>query len=143
MRYTISNIINKPLDEVITKFKDIEGAKEWMEGLKNYTHTGGTPGEVGGKTDFVFVHKGKEMIISETILEQNFPHQIKFAYQSPMGKNEVEMLFEELSDGTVKQTNNSYFELKGMMKLFGFLMKGMFKKQSYKYLNGFKDYAEK
>ena len=143
MKYTISNIINKPLDEVIAKFKDPEAAKEWMEGLKSHTLTSGTAGEVGAKTDFVFLHKGKEMIISETILEQNFPDQIKFAYQSPMGENEVEMLFEQLPDGTVKQTNNSYFKLTGFMKLFGFLLKGMFKKQSFKYLNGFKEYAER
>jgi len=143
MKYTISNTINKPLEEVIEKFNDTEGAKQWMEGLQKIDRISGTPGEVGARTDFYFLHKKKEMKISETILEQNFPHQIKFAYQSPMGKNEVEMLFEQLADGSTKQTNNTYFELKGFMKMFGFLMKGMFKKQSYKYLNGFKKYAEK
>lgn len=142
MKYTLSNIINKPLDEVIEKFKDTDGAKEWMEGLQRYERISGTPGEVGAKTDFYFIHKGKEMKISETILEQNFPHQIKFAYQSPMGSNEVEMLFEQLPDGTTKQTNNSYFEMKGFMKIMGFFMKGMFKKQSMTYLKGFKEYAE-
>ncbi len=143
MKYTISNIINKPLDEVIEKFKDTDGSKEWMEGMQGFTRLSGTPGEVGAKTDFHFIHKGKEMTISETILEQNFPNQIKFAYQSPMGYNEVEMLFEQLADGTTKQTNNSFFEMKGLMKYIGFIFKGMFKKQSYKYLNGFKEYAEK
>jgi len=142
MRYTISNIINKPLDEVIEKFKDTEGAKEWMEGLQSFSHVSGTKGEVGAETDFHFVHKGKEMTIRETILEQNFPHQIKFAYQSPMGYNEVEMLFEQLADGSTKQTNNSYFKFTGIMKFFSFLMKGMFKKQSRNYLDGFKRYAE-
>ena len=143
MRYTVSNIINKPLDEVIEKFKDPEGAKEWMEGLQGYDHLSGTPGEVGAKTDFHFIHRNKEMTIQETILEQNFPNQVKFAYQSPMGYNEVEMEFESLSDNQVKQINHSYFEFKGAMKLFSFLFKGMMKKQSMKYLEGFKAYAEK
>ena len=143
MKYTISNIINKPLEEVIEKFKDPEGAKHWMEGLQKMELRSGTLGEVGAKSDIHFLHKGKVMIIKETILEQNFPNQIKFSYESPMGYNEVEMQFEKLSDNSVKQINNSYFELKGMMKIMGPLMKGFFKKQSMKYLDGFKHYVEK
>jgi len=143
MKYTLSNTINRPLEEVIEKFKDPEGVKHWMEGLQKIEHISGTPGEVGAKSDFYFLHKNKEMKISETILEQNFPNQIKFAYQSSMGNNEVELLFEKLSDTSVKQTNNSYFELKGFMKVMGFLMKGMFKKQSLKFMTAFKNYVEK
>jgi len=143
MNYTLSNTINKPLEEVIEKFTDPEGAKQWMEGLQRIVPVSGNSHEVGTKTDFHFLHKKKEMKISETILEQNLPHQIKFGYQSPMGYNEVEMLFEKLSDNSVKQTNNSYFEMKGFGKIMGFLFKGMFKKQSMKFLNGFKEYAEK
>ncbi len=142
MRYTLSNTINKPLEEVIEKFKDPDGVKHWMEGLQRIEHISGTPGEVGAKSDFYFLHKKKEMKISETILEQNLPRQIKFAYQSPMGNNEVEMVFEKLNDHSVKQINNSYFELKGFMKVMGFLMKGMFKKQSLKFMIAFKDYVE-
>ena len=142
MKYTLSNTISKPLDEVIEKFKDPEGVKHWMEGLQKIEHLSGTPGEVGAKSDFYFLHKNKEMKISETVLEQNLPNQIKFAYQSPMGYNEVEMLFEKLSDNSVKQINNSYFELKGFMKVMSFMMKGMFKKQSLKYMTAFKNYVE-
>lgn len=142
MRYTLSNTINKPLDIVVAKFREPEGAKHWMEGLTKIEPISGTPGEVGTKTDFTFLYKGKEMKISETILEQNFPRQIKFAYKSPMGYNEVEMVFEKLTDSTTKQTSNSYFEMKGFGKIMGFLFKSMFKKQSMTYMNGFKKYAE-
>ena len=142
MKYTVSNTIHKPIDEVIEKFREPEGAKHWMEGLQKIEPVSGTPGEVGNKTNFYFLHKKKEMKIEETILEQNFPNQIKFAYKSPMGYNEVEMLFEELPDKSVRQVNNSYFELRGFMKILGFIMKGAMKKQSLKYLNGFKKYAE-
>jgi hypothetical protein len=142
MKYTVSNTINKPLEEVIEKFKDPEGVKHWMEGLQKIEHISGIPGEVGAKSDFYFLFKKKEMKISETILEQNFPHQIKFAYTSPMGYNEVEMIFEQLTDHSVKQTNHSYFQFKGFLKLISFMMKGMSKKQSLKYMNAFKEYVE-
>ncbi|MEZ4964555.1 MAG: SRPBCC family protein [Saprospiraceae bacterium] len=142
MKYTLSNTIDRPLEVVMEKFKEPEGVKHWMEGLQRIEHLSGTPGQVGAKTDFYFLHKNKEMKISETILEQNLPRQIKFAYQSPMGYNEVELLFEKISDNSVRQTNNSFFDLKGFMKIMGFLMKPMFKKQSLKYMTAFKHYVE-
>ncbi|AWI26111.1 SRPBCC family protein [Flavobacterium pallidum] len=143
MRYTLSNTIEKPLAEVVRRFQDPEGVKHWMEGLQKIEPQSGTPGEVGAKTDFYFLHRNKEMKISETILEQNMPHQMKFAYRSPMGYNEVEMVFEKISDHSVKQTSNSYFQFKGLMKIMAFLFTPMFKKQSMKYMTAFKNYVEK
>lgn len=143
MEYTVSNIINKPIDEVVRHFKDEDGVKHWMEGLQKITRISGDPHTVGAKSEFLFVHKGKEMLIKETILEEELPHQIKFEYESPMGKNQVEMKFESMPDGSTKQSNTSYFEMKGLAKIFGFLAKGMFKKQSLKYMNAFKKYVEK
>ena len=142
MNYSVSNVINRPLKEVIDKFTNQEGAKEWMLGLQTIDNISGKPYELGAKTDFHFLHKNKEMKISETVLEENLPDQIKFSYESPMGYNEVEMRFEQLADGSTRQTNNSYFKFGGIMKYFAFLMKGMFKKQSLTYLNGFKAYVE-
>ena len=141
MRYTVSNTIHQPLEVVVEKFKDTEGAKKWMEGLHTIEPISGTPGEVGAVSKFHFTHKGKEMVIEETILEQNFPRQIKFAYHSQMGYNEVEMVFEAISENETRQINNSYFEMKGFMKIIGFIFKGMFKKQSMTYLEGFKKSA--
>ena len=68
MKYTLSNTINKSLEEVIEKFKDPEGVRHWMEGLQKIERISGTPHEVGAKSNFYFLHKNKEMIISETIL---------------------------------------------------------------------------
>lgn len=143
MRYTLSNTINKPLAFVAEKFKDTEGAKEWMEGLHTIEPVSGVPGKKGSTCYFHFTHKGKEMKLLETILEENFPHQIKFSYSGDYGYNEVEVIFEELSENKVKQTTNSFFDLKGFMKIMGFFMKGLFKKQSMKYMDGFKKFCEK
>ena len=64
MRYTISNTINKPLTEVVEKFKDPEGLKHWMEGYQRMERISGEGHEVGTKTDFYFKHKKKEMKIT-------------------------------------------------------------------------------
>jgi hypothetical protein len=143
MKYTISNTINQPINVVATKFMEPNGALQWMEGLQKIERLSDNPYEVGAKSRFHSLHKNKKFVIDETILEQNMPNQIKFAFNSPMGYNEVEMVFEQLNDNSTKQINHSYFQLKGIMKLLGPLMKGMFKKQSMKYLNAFKEFAEK
>lgn len=143
MNYSVSNTINQPLDLVIEKFKDPNAMLKWMPGLERVEHIEGTPGQVGGKSDLHFLHKNKPMVITETVLEENLPQSIKFSYQSKMGYNEVEIAFEQLSENAVKQTNHSFFDFKGFMKLLAPLMKGMFKKQSLTYLDAFKDYAEK
>ena len=142
MKYTVSNIINKPLDEVMQKYRDPEGVKNWMEGLEKIERISGAHMEVGAKSRFHFVHKGKEMQIDEEVLEQDLPRQIKVGYTSTMGYNEVELIFEPINENSVRQTNNTYFELKGVMKLMGLLMKGMFKNQSMTYLNAFKSWVE-
>ena len=143
MRYSYDIKIDKPLDEVIRKFQDPDGLKYWMEGFDHVDHISGEPGTEGAVSIFHFKHKNREMQIEETILEQNLPHQIKFAYKSTMGYNEVEMVFEEESSDSVKLTSNNFFDLKGFMKIFGWLMPGTFKKQSMKYMTAFKEYVEK
>ena len=143
MKYTLSNTINKPLEVVAEKFNDPEGVRHWMEGLEKIERISGTPGEIGAKSNFHYRYKKKEMVIMETIVEKNMPNQMKFVYESSMGSNEVEILFEKLSENEVKQISNTTMELKGMMKVLGFLFKGMFKKQSLKYMTAFKEYAEK
>lgn len=113
-----------------------------MEGLERIERLSGHPLEAGAKSNFHFVHKGKEMQIAEEVLEQNLPRQIKFGYTSSMGYNEVEMIFEAIDSNSVKQTNNSYFEMRGFMKVMGLFLSGMFKKQSMTYMNAFKSWVE-
>lgn len=143
MKYTITNTIDKPIKVVAAKFMEPNGALQWMEGLQKIERLSDKIYEVGAKSRFHSLHKNKKFVIDETILEQNMPYQIKFGFTSSMGYNEVEMIFEQLNDNSTKQINNSYFQLKGIMKLLGPLMKSIFKKQSMKYLNAFKEFAEK
>jgi len=143
MKYTVTNTINKPLNEVSEKFKDPNGIMHWMEGLQRIEVTSGTPGQAGCIRTLHFLNKNKEMEVDETILEENLPHQMKFSYRSPMGNNIVEIQFSKIDDTSVLQTNTTEMELKGLMKVIGGVFKGMFKKYSLKLMVAFKDYAEK
>ena len=83
MKYTVTNTINRPLNVVAAKFMEPDGALHWMEGLQKIERLSGDPYEVGAKSRFHSLHKNKEFVIDETILEQNMPHQIKFGFTSP------------------------------------------------------------
>jgi len=142
MKYTLSNEINSALSHVAQKIIAPEGAKEWTEGLQNIEQVAGQFGEVGSKRKLHYLFNNKEMIITESILEQNLPYQIKFTYDSKMGRNIVELKFDQVSDNKVRQTSHTTMELKGMMKWIGFIVIPMFKNQSRKYMTAFKSYAE-
>ncbi len=142
MNYTLSNRIHRSLDEVAEKFADPEAVHHWMEGLQKVERVSGTPGKVGAKSNFHYRFNNKEMVICETILEENLPNQMKFSFDSSMGRNIVEICFEPISENEVKQINNTAIELKGAMRFLGFLFKGVFKKQSLKYMIAFKEYVE-
>jgi len=142
MEYSFSLEIDRPLEEVVAKFQDPNGLQHWMDGFQKLEHLSGEPGQKGARSNFHFLHKGKEMVIEEEVLENKLPHSAKFAYFSKMGYNEVETVFEALSDNKVKLTSNNLFKLKGVMKIMGLLFKGAFVKQSKTYMNNLKRYIE-
>jgi len=94
-----------------------------MEGLKRIERVSGYAGEVGAKSRLYTEHKKRKFEMIETILE-NRPDGIKFAFESSLGYNEVDIRFEKVDENQTRQTNTSYFKLKGIMKIMGVLMKG-------------------
>ena len=142
MRYTCNLPIDKNINDVIALFDNPDNLTAWMEGLQKFEHISGTPGEPGAKSHLTFLHKGREMVLTETILERDLPRVFKASYESPMGYNEVAASFEKIDDNTTQYSTDNYFKLKGVMKFMAPLMKGAFKKQSMKYLHAFKAFAE-
>jgi len=79
----------------------------------------------------------------ETILKRNFPHEFHATYDAKGVHNIQKNYFKAVNENTTKWISESEFEFSGFfMKLMGFLMPGMFKKQSVKYLKDFKAFAE-
>lgn len=142
MKYTVTETIDQPRSLVVEKFQDPEGVGNWMEGFVRLEHISGERGQVGARTNFFFVMRKKEVAIEETILEQDLPNQIKFAYQSPMAYNEVELHFEELAPDRVEVISKNYFKFNGGMRLFSWAFKSLFVKQSKKHLVGLKNWVE-
>ena len=143
MKYSIDITINKPIDEVARKLDNVDNIKHWQRGLFATEHVSGTPGEVGAKMRLKYKMGKREFDLVETITKRNFPHEFHATYNTPTMKSSQENHFEETVDGYTKWTSSSEFQPGNfMMRIMAFLMPGAFKKQSYKYMEDFKNFVE-
>ncbi len=144
MKYIVEVEINKPREQMLELFDNSENLKEWMPSLVSFDHVSGEPGQVGAKSKFV-VSMGKrscEMI--ETITVRNMPVEFTATYVTDGMWNEVKNIFDEVDEKTTKWTAyNEFRSDKFMMKLMMFLMPFAFKKESLKFMQSFKAFAEK
>ena len=142
MKYTVHIDINKPRDRVIELFDNPDNLVKWMEGLQSFEHMDGTPGEVGAKSKLKFKMGKREMEMIETVTERK-PYEFAGTYDAKGVHNKIRARFEEVSSDVTRYYTDQEFEFQGIfMKIMGFLMPGAFKKQSMKYLNAFKKFAE-
>lgn len=142
MKYTVSITINKPIDQVVALFDNADNMKHWMEGLQSFEHLSGTPGQPGAKSKLVFQMGKRRIEMIETVTIRNLPHEFSGTYEAQGVFNIVGNRFESTPDGKTKYYSDQEFQFKGIMKLIAWLMPGMFRKQSMKYLEAFKSFAE-
>ncbi len=143
MKYTNQIEINQPLDRVVELFDNAENLKEWMEGLQSFEHLSGEPGQVGAKSKLVFLMGKRKIEMIETITKRELPKEFAGTYEAKGVWNSIKNTFEPISDDRTLYISEEEFKFSGFMKIFGFLMPGMFKKQSMKYLVAFKNFAER
>lgn len=144
MNYSHQINIDLPREQVIALFDNAENMKKWQPGLLSYDFLDGEPGEEGSTMNMIFERrKGKSMELKETILKNNLPEEIQTSYETKGVFNIQKNSFKELNGSTTLWTSESEFRFEGIgMKLIGLLMPGAFKKQSYKYMVLFKEFAE-
>lgn len=142
MKYTTEIEIDKPIDQVIALFDNPDNMSKWMEGLQSFEPISGTPGQVGAKSRLVFKLAKREIEMIETVTARNLPDKFRVIYETKGIFNIVKNRFEKLSENKTRYLTENEFQFKGFMKIIGFLMPGSFKKQSMKYLQDFKKFAE-
>jgi len=142
MKYTNEIIINLPISRVIELFDNPDNLKHWMPGLISFEHLSGTPGQPGAKSKVKFKMGKREMEMAETIVVRDLPHEFSGTYEHQGVYNYVKNLFTDVGNGTTKYVTENEFKMSGIMKVVGWLMPGAFKKQSQKYLELFKQFAE-
>ncbi len=143
MRYTVEIEIDLARDKVIELFDSAENLFKWQEGLKEFEHLSGEPGQPGAKSKMVFEFKGRPMELIETITVRNLPDEFSGTYDADKMHNIVANRFIETGPQRTKWVSENEFQMTGLMKWISPFIKGMFRKQSLKYMEDFKAFAER
>lgn len=144
MKFTVETIIEMPREDVIRKLDSIDNIKHWQRGLVSAEHVSGTPGEVGAKMKLSYKLGKREMDLVETITKRSFPNEFNATYDAKGLHNVQHNIFEETPEGHTKWISHSEFIPSSFsLRMMTTLMPGAFKKQSKKYLDDFKNFAEK
>ena len=143
MNYEHTIEIKLPRKRVIELFDDPNNLAMWQPGFISFKHHSGELGKPGSKSIIKYKMGKREMEMVETLHVRNLPHELHGSYEMKGTLNKIYNYFEEKDENTTIYRCVNEFEFSGfMMKAMGLLMPGMFKKQSLKYLNLFKEFAE-
>ena len=142
MKYTTELKINLPRTRVIELFDSNENMFKWQKNLVSFDHLGGDPGKEGAKSNLKYKMGKREVEMVETITKMNLPDEFSGTYEAKGVWNFQQNFFKETQDGLTNWISISEFKCKGWMAILCWLMPGAFKKQTLKFMNEFKDFAE-
>ncbi|WP_372944808.1 SRPBCC family protein [Muriicola sp.] len=143
MKYLTEITVEVPLAEFIKKFDNPENMKLWQKDLISVEHLSGIPGKEGAQMELHYKMGKREIVMIETILKRNLPHEFHGTYDAKGVHNIVKNYFKSLGENSTKWIVESEFQFSGFfMKMMAFLMPGAFKKQTLKFMRDFKNFAE-
>lgn len=143
MKYSSKITINVPREELIQKLDNPENMKHWQRGLVAYELLDGSPGKPGSTMKLEYQMGKRNMVLTETIVENKFPEEFHANYDTKSVHNAQRNFFNVVNENTTEWVSETEFKFSSFgMKVMGFIMPGAFKKQSMKYLNDFKNFAE-
>ena len=143
MKYTTEITVEVPRPEFIEKMDSITNLKHWQQGLISYNPISGTPGQEGSKMELSYRMGKRDLVLVETIMKKDLPGELHATYDTKGVHNIQKNYFKDIDGKSTLWILESEFQFSGfMMKAMGFLMPGAFKKQSVKYMQDFKTFAE-
>lgn len=144
MNYTTTIEIELPREKVIELLRDPSNFKHWQRGLQSHRSLSGDVGAEGSQTELEYLMGKRHLVMVETIIKNNFPDQYFLTYDAKGVHNIQKNYFETPAEDKCLWTSETEFQFSGLpMKLMGWLMPGMFKKQTMAYMKDFKEFAEK
>lgn len=143
MKYSTEITIDLPRDETLKIFNNPENMKHWQRGLMGYKMLSGTPGKEGAKMELHYQMGKREVVMIETIIKEELPDLWHATYDAKGVHNFQKNFFHELENSKTRWVSETEFEFSGIfMKLMGRLMPKAFKKQTLKFMEDFKAFAE-
>ena len=144
MKFNCKVDIDLPISKVIELFDNPDNMKYWQDGFISFEHISGTPGEVGAKSKIRYKMGKRDFDLIETVTVKNLPHEFSGTYEHVHMTNNMKNSFKELApDKTRWEAEIEYTEITHIMaKLMSWIMPGMYKRQTQKWMDQFKAFAE-
>lgn len=123
MKYTTEVIVDVPIETFVKKLNNPENMKHWQKGLLSYNLLTGTAGSEGAKMELAYKMGNRNMVLTETIVKRNLPHELHMSYDAKNVHNIQKNYFKSVEEHLTKWISESEFQFQGfMMKTMGFLM---------------------
>jgi hypothetical protein len=144
MKYTCTIEINLPIDNVVKIWSDKTYFNQWQDGFQSIEVISGEAGTIGSKSKILLQHGKRKMELIETIISNNLPFNKKALYEHMHMTNTQLTIFEVVNKNKTRYISEvEYSKFNGIIpKLMSMVFSGMFKKQSQKWMNQFKAFAE-
>lgn len=142
MQYTITVEIDCPRDRVVALIQDDENLPHWQAGFVGAEPISGPPGAVGSQTKLSYTMGKRSLDMVETIEQADWPDTWVATFAAGGVWNRQVNHFHETESGTRWESINEFRFSKWPMRVMSWVMPGAFRKQSAKYMDDFKAFAE-
>lgn len=144
MKFSCSTSVHLSKDQTIALYYDQEHFDKWQDGFKEKKLLEGVVSEVGSKSEILFDQNGRKLELIETILENKLPEYFVGQYDHIHMTNTMKTTFKELRNGGTEITNEIHYTKfhSTIPWLMAKIFPSMFKRQTQKWLDQFKSFAE-
>ena len=112
-------------------------------GLQSFEHLSGQSGQPGARSKLVYQNGKHRIELIETVTKRKLPEEFNGAYEWKGGKNTLRNRFIALGPSRTRWESTCEYRFSSfMLKMMGFFVPGMFRKQNLKFLHNFKAFCE-
>ena len=144
MKFTCDVTINVAISKVVGLWNDDQNLKMWQDGFVKKILISGQLNTVGAKSRIFLKQNKREMELLETITSINLPHEKSAIYEHIHMTNTLTNRFIKKNENLTQYISEvEYTKFNGIIpKLMAKFFPGVFKKQTQKWLDQFKNFAE-
>ena len=127
MKYKLEILINKSRAQVWNLFCDFEKIRLWQPSIIKIEPVGGTTGQIGAVSKWIYKSNDREYFLTETILSREEPTHFENAFRNDFAENSVNNVFmEQGTDQTVWVAETTYKFKTLLMFFLGPFMKNRY-----------------
>jgi len=142
MKFTTEITVNVPRTRFIDLFDNPDNLKHWQPGLISFEPLSGTPGQPGAKSRLLYKMGSRDVEVIETITVRNLPDEFSATYGAKGVLSIHKNYFSAPTPKTTRWLAENDFQMSGFMKLMAWFMPGALKKETRKFMDLFKAFAE-